>query len=192
MLVLTALVVVVVGMSGPPLTTKDRIAAAETVCSDVLSAMKQTDSLNGHGVSKVRLKPKIARAFEKDAPQKGAIELDALLDSRSQLTAMFRCRVESDTMQIKLACFSVPYSTQEADPRRQKSLDVIQDALTGWLESHQLPDDHRAHVLQEWADHRDTLFQIGANHEFEHQGITYTFWTNGEGKALRVCLSVRE
>jgi hypothetical protein len=188
---LLGVLVAVVGMSGPPLTTQDRIAAAETVCSDVLSAMKQTDSLNGHGVSKVRLKTKIVRAFEKDAPQKRDIELDALLDTRSQLTAMFRCRVESDTMQIKLACFSVPYSTQEADPRRQKSLDVIQDVLTSWLESHELPDDHKTHVLKQWSDHRDKLFQIGSTHEFEHQGITYTFWTNGEGKTLRVCLSIR-
>lgn len=184
-------VVAFVGMSEPPLTTKDRIAAAETVCSDVLAAMKQTDSLNGDGVSKVRVRPKIVRAVEKDAPQKGAIELDALLDNRTQLTAMFRCAVSSDSMDIKLACFSVPYSPQEADPRRQKSLDLIQDVLTSWLQSHELSDDHRAHVLKQWSDHRDKLFQIGSTHEFDHQGITYTFWTNGEAKSKRLCLSVR-
>lgn len=189
--VLLGVLVAFVGMSEPPLTTKDRIAAAETVCSDVLAAMKQTDSLNGDGVSKVRLKPKIVRAFEKDAPQKGAIEIDALLDNRTQLTAMFRCAVESDTMQIKLANFSVPYSPQEADPSRQKSLDVLQDVLTSWLESHELSDDHRSHVLKQWSEHRDKLFQIGANHEFEHDGITYTFFTNGPVKMRRVCFSVR-
>lgn len=189
--VLLGVLVAVVGISEPPLTTKDRIAAAETVCSDVMGAMKQTHSLNGDGVSKVRVKPKIVRTFEKDAPQKGDVELNAMLDSRSQLTAMFRCHVESDTMQIKLACFSVPYSPQEADPRRQKSLDVIQDVLTSWLESHELTDDHRAHVLKQWSDHRDKLFQIGATHEFDHQGITYTFFTNGPLKMRRVCLSIR-
>lgn len=185
--------VTAVAVAEPPLTTKERIAAAESTCSVVLTAMKETDTGRGKGLSKLRLAPKIVAKHEKDPLNKrDGVEITARLDARSHSTVLFRCNTDLDSMVIKLTAFAVQFSPVEADPSRDKSLDVLQDVLQAWLNSQEtLTDEHRQHVLDEWNTHRPRLFAIGESYEFVHQAITYTFWTNGTGRNMTACVSIR-
>lgn len=155
--------------SGPPLTTKDRAAAAENVAATFLDGLKQ------HSEDAIR--PKITDVRENDGKLKRkGLTVEAVLSSSKKLGVRMTLDVEGDAMQLQTAHFGVPFHKEEAHPSRDKSLDVLESCLTALLAASSHDEASREKIMQEWRTNRPALMQVGKRHEVTVDNVRYVFY----------------